>query len=231
MGGIIVNDRAIAVPGEDLADGMDYLPGEHTFRDGEKIIAMMVGVVNISGRQIKLTPLSGPYIPKRGDIVIGEVTNVGLGGWRINIGWHFDANLSVKDATSDFVPRGENLSRYFDYGDYIVCQIINVGGAKVVDLSMNGPGLRKLGVGRIFKVPSSKVPRIIGKQGSMINMIKESTGCRISVGQNGIVWLGCDDPAKEMKAYNTIKKIVEESHTSGLTDRIKEFLESSKNGL
>lgn len=231
MGGIIVNDRAIAVPGEDLADGMDYLPGEHTFRDGEKIIAMRVGVVNISGRQIKLTPLSGPYIPKRGDIVIGEVTNVGLGGWRINIGWHFDANLSVKDATSDFVPRGENLSRYFDYGDYIVCQIINVGGAKVVDLSMNGPGLRKLGVGRIFKVPSSKVPRIIGKQGSMINMIKESTGCRISVGQNGIVWLGCDEPAKEMKAYNTIRKIIEESHTSGLTDRIKEFLESSKNGL
>ncbi len=231
MGGIIVNDRAIAVPGEDLADGMDYLPGEHTFRDGEKIIAMRVGVVNISGRQIKLTPLSGPYIPKRGDIVIGEVTSVGLGGWRINIGWHFDANLSVKDATSDFVPRGENLSRYFDYGDYIVCQIINVGGAKVVDLSMNGPGLRKLGVGRIFKVPSSKVPRIIGKQGSMINMIKESTGCRISVGQNGIVWLGCDEPAKEMKAYDTIRKIIEESHTSGLTDRIKEFLESSKNGL
>jgi len=231
MGQMIISEKSIAVPGEVLAEGMDYLPGEHTFRDGERIIAMKVGVVGLFGRQVKLTPLSGPYIPKSGDIVIGEIVGVGIGGWRVNIGWHFEANLSVKDATSDFVPRGENLSRYFDYGDYVVCQIVNVGGAKVVDLGMKGPGLRKLGVGRIFRVPSSKVPRIIGKQGSMISMIKESTGCRISVGQNGIVWLGSDDPAKEIVAYKAISKIIDESHTSGLTEKIKGFLESSKNGL
>ncbi len=231
MGKIIVDDRAIAVPGEELADGMDYLPGEHTFRDGEKIISMRLGVVNISGRQIKITPLSGPYIPRRGDLVIGKVTSVGVGGWRVDIGWHFEANLSVKDATSDFIPRGEDLSRYFDYGDYLVCQIINVGGAKIVDLGMKGPGLRKLGVGRIFNVPSSKVPRIIGKQGSMIGMVKDATECKISVGQNGLAWIGSDDPTKEAVAYKAIEKIVDESHTSGLTERIKEFLENNKNGL
>src|SRR3989338_1338696 len=228
MGQMIISEKSIAVPGEVLAEGMDYLPGEHTFRDGERIIAMKVGVVGLFGRQVKLTPLSGPYIPKSGDIVIGEIVGVGIGGWRVNIGWHFEANLSVKDATSDFVPRGENLSRYFDYGDYVVCQIVNVGGAKVVDLGMKGPGLRKLGVGRIFRVPSSKVPRIIGKQGSMISMIKESTGCRISVGQNGIVWLSGDSPEKELLAVKAIEKIEAESHIQGLTERIKEFFEKNK---
>ncbi len=231
MSKLLVQEREIVVPGQEIAEGMDYLPGEDVIRDRDKLVATRIGMINFSGRLVKLVPLSGPYIPKCGDLVIGRIVGVGLGGWRINIGWPFEANLSVKDATSDFIEKGTDLSKFFDYEDYVMVQIVNIASFKLIDLSMKGPGLRKLGPGRIIKIAPSKVPRIIGKQGSMITMIKDYTGCRISVGQNGWIWLSGDDPKSDLIALKAIQKIKDESHTSGLTERIKEFLESEKNGL
>jgi exosome complex component RRP4 len=72
------------------------------------------------------------------------------------------------------------------------------------------------------------VPRIIGKQGSMVSMIKQYTNCRILVGQNGYVWIQGEDPSKELLAVQTIKKIEKEAHVPGLTDNVKAFLEQNK---
>ena len=96
---------------------------------------------------------------------------------------------------------------------------------------MKGPGLMKLKGGRIVRVNANKVPRIIGKQGSMVSMIKQSTNCRILVGQNGVVWVKGDEPSKELLAVQTIKKIECEAHIPGLTDNIKSFLEQNKDGM
>ncbi|HIH39109.1 TPA: RNA-binding protein, partial [Candidatus Woesearchaeota archaeon] len=42
---------------------------------------------------------------------------------------------------------------------------------------------------------------------------------------NGWVWLNSEDAKMELIAIETIKKIEAEATQSGLTDRIKEFLE------
>ncbi len=225
MGDLLVKDKDIVVPGEELAIGMDYLPAGGVYRLNDKIYASQVGLVSISGRLIKLIPLSGRYIPKKGDLVIGKVVDTGFSGWRIDIDWAYEANLSMKDATSEFIERGSDLTQYYDYGDIISVQIIHVSGSKIIDLTMKGPGLRKLKGGKIIEVNPTKVPRIIGKQGSMIQMIKEKTNCKIIVGQNGKVWISGLDPESELKATQCIYKIEAESHLDGLTDRIKDFLE------
>lgn len=231
MSKLLVEEREIVVPGQELAEGMDFLPGDDVFRDKDKLVSTKLGLVNVSGRLVRVVALNGPYLPKRGDLVIGKVVGVGIGGWRVNIGWPFEANLSVKDGSSDFIEKGSDLSKYFNYGDYLMVEIVNVASAKLIDLSMKGPGLRKLGPGRIINISSPKVPRVIGKQGSMIGLIKDYTGCKISVGQNGAIWLKGDDPKKEILAIKAIHKIEDESHISGLTDKMREFLESEKNGL
>ena len=227
MSNILVKDKEISVPGESLAVGMDILPGNGTYRDGEKIAANRLGLVMIEGRTIKLIPLSGRYIPKTGDTIICKVIDVGFNGWRLDTNSAYSAMLSMKDGTSDFIARGANLTQYYDLGDYIVCKIVNVTSQKLIDVTMKGPGLRKLKGGRIIEVDSNKVPRIIGKQGSMVIMIKEATKCNIVVGQNGLIWID-GEPFNELLAIQTIRKIEKESHTSGLTDKIKEYLE--KNG-
>jgi len=225
MGNVLTKNKDIAVPGEILAEGMDHLPGEGTYRDGENIVAGRLGLVMVDGRAIKLISLSGRYIPKTHDTIIGKVEDITFSGWRIDTNSAYSAMLSMKDATSDYIARGADLTRYYDLGDYVVCEVVNVTSQKLIDVSMKGPGLKKLDGGRVIKVNPNKVPRIIGKQGSMVSMIKDATGCRIVVGQNGLVWID-GDPKGELTVVKTIQKIEEESHTTGLTDRIKEFLEN-----
>lgn len=219
-----VKDKDVVVPGQALAQGMDYLPGYGTYRLQDKILARRLGLAMVDGRAIKIIPLSGRYIPKRNDVLIGKVIDVTMNGWIMNINSAYTAMLSVRDATSEFVARGADLRSFFDLDDCIVVKIINVTSQKLVDLTTKGPGLRKLHGGRVVNVNAHKVPRIIGKQGSMVSMIKQATGCKIIVGQNGVVWL-LGEPSQEVIALQAMRKIEEEAHIAGLTDKMQKFLE------
>jgi len=58
----------------------------------------------------------------------------------------------------------------------------------------------------------------------MINLIKKMTQTRIIVGQNGWVWVSGRKEELERVAIEAILKVDRESHTQGLTDRVKELL-------
>jgi len=227
MSKIDVKDKDIVVPGEVLAVGMDSFPGIGTYRKGENIIASRLGLVQLDGRTIKLIPLSGRYIPKKYDTIICKITDVNISGWRLDTNSPYSAMLSMKEATSQFIARGADLTKFYDIDDYIVSKIINVTSQKLIDVTMKGMGLHKLKGGRIINVTSNKVPRIVGKQGSMVSMIKHATNCSITVGQNGLIWIN-GTPEGELLTVKAIRKIEEESHLSGLTERIKEFLDKNQ---
>ncbi len=220
---IIVKEKDIVVPGEVLAEGMDYLPGAFTYRLGEKIIAKKVGLVDMEGRAIKLIPLSGRYLPKIGDQIIAKVYDITMNGWLVDTNSAYNAMLSTKD-TQRFIRKGEDLTRYFDVGDYIRAKIVNVTSQNLVDLSMREPGMMKMAGGRFIRINACKVPRVIGKMGSMVTLIKEKTKCSIAVGQNGIVCIKGETPEDELRAVQAIKKIEDEAHLEGLTERITQFL-------
>ena len=222
---LLVQNKTVVVPGEPLAEGMGFLPSKGTYRDHEMIRAKRLGLVEIDGKAIKLVPLSGCYMPKTGDVIITQVFDVSFSGWRLDTATAYPAMLGVKDATSDFISRGADLTEYYNLGDNLVVKIINVTSQKLIDVTMKGPGLRKLQGGRIIKVNPNKVPRIIGKQGSMVSMIKFATNCKIIVGQNGLIWID-GTPNEELVAVNTIRMIEHLAHISGLTERVKTYLET-----
>ncbi len=58
----------------------------------------------------------------------------------------------------------------------------------------------------------------------MISMLKNMTDCRITVGQNGWIWVDGDDENADV-AVEAIKMIEDQAQSSNLTDRIKEFIE------
>ncbi len=224
MSKLLVKSKEIVVPGEILAEGMDNLPGIGTYREGEQILAGRLGLTLIDGRTIKLIPVSGRYSPKRDDTIICKVIDINFSGWRVSTNSAYSAMLSMRDGTAAYIQKGADLTQYFNLGEYMVAQVVNVTSQRLIDITMKGPGLHKLSGGRIINVSCHKVPRIIGKQGSMVGMIKQATGCRITVGQNGLVWLQ-GEPDKELLVEKTIRKIEKESHLAGLTDRIQKFLE------
>ena len=217
----LIENKSIVVPGEVIAEGNSEISGD-AYRDGDNLRSARLGLLNIENKT--LLPLSGRYVPYRGDVIISKVIDVNLNGWRLDTNSAYSAMLPLKEGVSEFVTRGADLTQFYALGDYILCKITNVTSQKLVDVTTRGPGLKKLTGGRIISVNTHKVPRIIGKQGTMVGMIKEATGCRIIVGQNGLIWID-GQPEQELLAVQTIKKIERESHVSGLTDSIKSFLE------
>lgn len=77
--------------------------------------------------------------------------------------------------------------------------------------------------GIIVDITPTKVPRLIGKKGSMINMIKDKTNCKIIVGQNGLVWVKGEEDMEQL-TKDIIHMIEAEAHTSGLTNKVKNKL-------
>lgn len=223
MSNIHVEARQVVVPGQVLATGMDYLPGDNTYRREEEIIAKRLGTAGTDGRVIKVTPLNGPYFPKVGDKIIGKVFDILMSGWRINTGSVYPAMLPVRDASNKFV-KSENLRKLLDIDDYCVVKITKVSSQNMVDVGMRDPELHKLEGGRVIKINCNKVPRVIGKMGSMIGLIKKHTNADITVGQNGLVWIKAESPNDELRAETAIKIVDEHAHQSGLTEKVEAYL-------
>jgi len=221
-------EKDLVVPGDVLAEGMDYLPSGGCIRDNDKIVANHLGLVTLeNNRFVKVIPLTGKYIPKIGDTVIGQVVDMSFSGWYLNINGPYEAALMVKDV-AEFIDKDADLSQFYNFGDLIVAKINRVTRYSNINLTTKGPGLRKVTGGKVISITSTKVPRVIGKQGSMVQMLKEKTNCNIMVGQNGIVWIEGKNPNDELLATEAILKIEQESHIDGLTDKMKEFLESKR---
>ncbi len=217
-------ERDIVVPGEIIAEGMGFLPSKGLYREGAKIHAGRLGMIAIEGKVIKLIPLTGAYVPKLNDKIIGKIIDVLMTGWRIETRSPYSAVLGLKDATTEFIPRSADLTQYYALGEYVLCKVITVTSQKLIDVTMKSPGARKLKDGRLVEVNPHKVPRIIGKEGSMVLMIKNATGCDISVGQNGWIWVQGQTPENEMQAVQAIKRVEDEAHLPGLTERMKAYL-------
>jgi exosome complex component RRP4 len=109
-----------------------------------------------------------------------------------------------------------------------VAKIVSYDRSHDPQLTVAEPGLGKITRGQIVKVTPTKVPRIIGRKGSMISMIKEQTGCQIILGLNGVVLITGKTLEDEQLALTAINRIENESHTSGLTDRITQMLKEEK---
>lgn len=224
MGELLAKDKEVVVPGQVLAKGLEYLPSNGTYRMNDSILANRLGLLAIEGKVLRTIPMSGRYLPQKNDVIIGKVDDILMSGWRLDINCPYSAVLPLKDASFDFIAKGADLTRYFNLEDYVMIKITNVTSQNLIDVTAKGPGLKKLRGGRIMKVSPSKVPRIIGKKGSMVSMIKKATDCKIMIGQNGVIWFE-GSPEMEVIVNETIKKIESESHHQGMTDKIKEFLE------
>ena len=217
--------RIIVVPGETIIEGDDYLPGEGTRRDGSKIIANKFGLAEIAGRVIKLISIFGAFVPRRNNVVIGRVTDITYAGWLIDIDSASSAFLPI-DESPRFINRNE-MDQYLSIGDVIAAKIWSVK-TKGIDLTLKGKGLGKLEGGFIFRVIPSRVPRVIGREGSMVNLIKDKTGCNITVGQNGWVWISGESADAQIKARRAIELVSEKVHVDGLTEKVEEWFMENK---
>jgi len=216
--------REVVLPGDALGDGK-LKPGAGTYASGGQIYSAILGIKSVKSNSVSVIPLSGRYIPCVGDTVIGQVDDVGPSNWLIEINSPYPAPLHVNEVPWR-VEFGDT-ARYMNVGDIILAKVLMVDETMKVQVTMKDQGLRKLTGGQVLEVAPAKVPRVIGKSGSMVQMIKNMTNCRIFVGQNGRIWLDgeANDIERAVKAINMIER---DAQTFGLTERVKSFLETGR---
>jgi len=227
MAGIFFQKREVVVPGQLLAEGR-YRSSAGTYDADGKVFSALVGLAELRGNTVKVVPLEGVYIPREGDLVIGTVVMVAGNNWRIDIGGPYQGSLHANNALRR--PYDEDISKYYDIGDVLVCEVLAFDRTSGPFLSMRGRGLRRLTDGMVLDVSPAKIPRIIGRRGSMINMIKDHLRIQTIVGQNGRIWIRSPDVETERLAIRAFKMIEDQAHTSKLTDRVNSMLreESTK---
>ena len=228
---VFYEKKQLVAPGDLLAEG-DYVPGDSTYKENEKIYANRLGLVDYNGRRVNVVALKAFYVPAPGDTVIGKVVETTPGGWVIDIKAPHLARLRASDVVErSFKPETTDLPSIFDVGDLIIANVVASDRTRDPLLTVREPGLGKIMRGQLVEVTPTKIPRVIGRQGSMVGMIKRETGCQLTIGQNGLILITGRSPKDERLAFMALRKIEAESHTSGLTDRVTEMIKKEREAV
>ncbi len=214
--------REIVVPG-DVLDNSGMKPGENAYVLDGRVHAGVMGVRNVFQNTVGVIPLRGHYMPVSGDTVIGVIIDIGPSNWTVDISAPYPAPLHVNEVPWK-VEFGDT-SRYLDIGNVVLLKVLSVDENKKISVTMKDSGLRRIEGGRLVSIPYSKVSRIIGKSGSMITMLKNTTDCRIFVGQNGRIWIDGEEENMDAAA-DAIKMIEAQAQASNLTDKVRAFIEN-----
>ncbi len=221
-------NRQLVAPGDLVAEG-NYVAGENTYKENEKVYSTHVGLVQYNEKLVSVVALKAFYTPKVGDTIIGRVTDLIMSGWILDINAPYPGLLRASDVIErSYRPQKDDLSSIFDVGDLVIAKIVSTDRTRDPLLTVREPRLGKISRGQIIRITPSKIPRIIGRKGSMISMIKRETGCQILLGQNGLTLIIGNNPRSIQLAATAIRKIENESHTSGLTDRVTTMLQKEK---
>ena len=221
--------RDIVVPGDLLYEGRART-GDNTYRHEGNVYATRVGLVHYNNDRVSVIALEAGFIPLVGDLVIGNVTDIELGQWKVDIGAEKDAILTINDAIGKPYRTYQDMPQILDVGDTIVAKIVDLDRSRTPILSIMGRDLGRVREGFIINITPSKIPRLIGKKGSMINMILKETRCQVTIGQNGKILIHGRNRNDEELVVKVINKVETEAHTSGLTNRVQEYLKEIKSG-
>lgn len=216
-------ERKYVVPGDVIAEG-DFVPVSNAYSIGNKIYAMRVGLCELDGNKVKVIPLSGPYVPKPDDVVVGVVKDVSAFAWTVDINSFFAAFLPASGVYGRrFNAEKDDLRSKFDVGEIIIAVVAAFDRSRDPMLSVSGPRLGLAPPGIIIKIEPVKVPRLIGRRGSMSKMIEDASGCKLIIGQNGYI-IVTGSPEGCALASDAIHMVEDFAHTSGLTEKIERFL-------
>ena len=216
--------RKRVIPGDVITTG-SYRADQNTILDGRLIVATAVGVSEIVDDTVRVIPLTGKYMPRIDDMVVGKVTSHTSLAWELDINSCYVGFLPATDVFGrDFSARSDELSTRLKRGDLVAARIANSDRSRDPLLTITDRDLGKIDSGELVEVSASKIPRLIGKRGTMIQMIETQTDSLITVGQNGWVVVSCDNPNGLLKAKQAITMVDRMAHVSNLTDKVRAML-------
>ena len=160
-------------------------------------------------------------------MVIGTIQYIFGNSWFADINSCYQGMLLGQDVFGrGSYPTTSEMKERLDNGDIIYAKIANSDRQREPLISIADQSLGKIDSGELVKISPTKIPRLIGKHGSMIQSIEAYTNATITVGQNGLIVVSCDETNGLLKALAAIRMVDEQAHLVNLTDKVKKMLES-----
>ncbi|MGC8567738.1 MAG: KH domain-containing protein [Candidatus Micrarchaeia archaeon] len=201
--------RKIVFPGTEIDRSINT---EYSYTEFNKKYISVLSMYDSETNTI--IPLEGFWHPNLGEKVVGVVVD-------------YDRSKIYVELSS-FVQGVIELPKHFDNpikidkGELVEATVSAIQSKVEVSLLFNKI-LDSDGI--VIRMPVVKMPRVIGKNNTMISQIIEYTKSNIIVGMNGVIWLKGGNADLALKAFEEINK---NAHIHGLTNKIKEMLTSSK---
>ncbi len=203
--------KKIVIPGELLSVERKRLGGNVFVSEG-KIYSKVLGISDDESDSASVVPLQGKYIPQVEDTVVGVVGRVVFAGYGINI----------NSFTESFIPKSA-VREQLKVGDLVLSKVSNVNEMREAELSFP----KRLFGGEVVEVTPVRTPRLIGKNGSMLELLAKGTNSEIYIGKNGRVWARNGN-------LELLKKVVlfieENSFKSNLTNSVEDFFKKAVKG-
>jgi len=218
-----MSENQFVLPGDVIVTG-DYRPEQNVILEGNKLMSTAIGFSEIKDDLVTVTPLTGLYTPKTDDLVIGKIVSHNALSWEVDINSYYSGILTASDIFGkDYSPSRDDLSLKLKTGDIILARIANVNSRDPL-ITITGENLGKIDSGELIKISPTKIPRLTG---SVIQTIEASTNATITVGQNGLIILKCDNSTGLKKSIASIKMIGMAQHDANLEEKIQKFLDEN----
>tara|TARA_B100001167_G_scaffold61362_1_gene36010 strand:+ start:752 stop:1423 length:672 start_codon:yes stop_codon:yes gene_type:complete len=220
-----MNQNQFVIPGDIIVTG-SYTLAQNVVLDGDKVMSTAIGFYEIEDNQVNVIPLTGLYNPKIDDFVIGKVKSHSSLSWEVDINSYYASMLPASDIFGrNYLPSKDDLSLKLNVGDIVAARIVNAGGTRDPLISIAGQNLGKIDSGELIKISPTKIPHLIGKHGSMIQTIEAATNATVTIGQNGLIVLKCDNSAGLKKAIASIKMMDKALHDTNLMEKVQNLLD------
>jgi len=223
----LVTKKRYVIPGDVITTAPLRL-NENVVLDGKRIMATCMGLSDVSSDSVRVIPLAGVYLPKTDDLVLCTISFVSGSSWFADMNSCYQGMLLGQDVFGrGSYPTKSEMEERLSKGDIIFAKIANSDRQREPLISIADQSLGKIDSGELVKISPAKIPRLIGKHGSMIQTIEGSTNATITVGQNGLIVVSCDETNGLLKALAAIRMVDEQAHLVNLTDKVKKMLESN----
>ena len=223
----LVTKKRYVIPGDVITTAPLRLEG-NVVLDGKRVMATCMGLSDVSSDSVRVIPLAGVYLPKIDDLVLCTISFVSGNSWFADMNSCYQGMLLGQDVFGrGSYPTLNDMKERLDKSDLIFAKIVNYDRTREPLISINGQNLGKIDDGELIKISPAKVPRLIGKHGSMIQSIEESTGASITIGQNGWVIFKSDNPISLKNAIASIKMADLILHDDNLEEKIQNMLDEN----
>ena len=221
-----MSQEQFVLPGDIIVTG-DYRPEQNVILEGDRLMSTAIGFSEIKDDLVTVIPLTGLYTPKVDDLVIGKIVSHNALSWEVNINSYYSGILTAFDIFGkDYSPSRDDLSLKLNIGDIILARIANVNSRDPL-ITIAGENLGKIDSGELVKISPTKISRLIGKYSSRIQTIEASTNATITVGQNGLIILKCDNSTGLKKVIASVKMIGIAQHDANLEEKIQNILDEN----